>query len=138
MPVLTKNQQYESVCVRVFSLSSMRSVVVTTRNATGLNRRVLQLTDDELGLFEFASALGDWLEPHHDHIRPPPAAVMSEVARLAEQKAGQQPRGLQTVIPLNGDDSTNGHARKDQEPPLIKEPSFQITKFFDGTLLFSV
>ena len=57
---------------------------------------------------------------------------MSEVARLAEQKAGQQPKGLPTPTPPNGEGSSNGHAKKDVEQPPVEAPSESITKFFDS------
>lgn len=89
----------------------------------------LQLTADELALFKFSTALGDWLEPHHDYIRPPPSAVMSEVARLAEQKTGQQPKGF--PAPENG----SANVKKDEDPPAIQDPSEVVTGFFNSTYL---
>jgi N-terminal acetyltransferase B complex non-catalytic subunit len=88
------------------------------------------LTSDEEKLFEFATVLGDWLEPHHNHIRPPPSAVMSEVARLTEQKTGQQLKGFSAP-----EIETNGHVKKDEEPPAVQEPSEIITRFFSSTFL---
>lgn len=104
--------------------------MLSKQNQYSTDRHV-QLIPSELALYEYTTALGDWLEPHHDYVRPPPAAVMSEVSRLAEQKAGQQPKGLPP--PLNGD--LNEHAKKDEEQPVIKEPSEGIVKFYTGELL---
>ena len=84
-------------------------------------------------MFEFTYALGNWLEPHHDYIRPPPSQVISEVARLSELKSGQQPKGFPAPTPENG---SNGQTKKDEEPPAVQEPSEVITKFF--TSRFSI
>ncbi|KAI0345163.1 hypothetical protein BDW22DRAFT_1354055 [Trametopsis cervina] len=97
------------------------------RNRVGsmAQEEIDELTADELALFKFSTALGDWLEPHHDYIRPPPSAVMSEVARLAEQKTGQQPKGF--PAPENG----SANVKKDEDPPAIQDPSEVVTGFFN-------
>ncbi|KAI0810968.1 N-acetyltransferase B complex non catalytic subunit-domain-containing protein [Irpex lacteus] len=88
-----------------------------------------ELTSDEVALFEFAHALGNWLEPHHNYVRPPPSQVMSEVARLSELKGGPQLKGILPPTPENG---SNGQTKKDEEAPAVQEPSETITKFFNS------
>ncbi|KAI0689790.1 N-acetyltransferase B complex non catalytic subunit-domain-containing protein [Cytidiella melzeri] len=102
---------------------------VRRRVAERVQDEIDELTSDEVRLFEFTTALGDWLEPHHDHIRPPPSTVMSEVARLSELKTGQQLKGFPAPTPENGQ---NGEAKKDEEPPAVREPSGAVTQFFSG------
>lgn len=91
----------------------------------------MQVTPAELSLIQFADALTGWLQPYHDFIRPPPAAVLAEAARITEQKTGgHQIKSLAT--PPNGT-VANGHSKKDEEPPAVKEPPEVALKFFDGT-----
>ncbi|OCH92238.1 hypothetical protein OBBRIDRAFT_791472 [Obba rivulosa] len=88
-----------------------------------------ELTPDELAFLEFATALSDWLAPYHDYARPPPSAVLAEAAKQTELKTGHPLKGLE--LPTNGS-ATNGHTKKDEEPPTVQEPPAAVTKFFDN------
>lgn len=87
------------------------------------------MTCEEAQLLDWATALGDWLEPHHNHVRPPPAVVLAEASRQAELKTGFPLRGVEPQA-HNGD--ANGHAKKDEEAPPIKEAPHLLTVFFDS------
>ncbi|KAF8163363.1 actin cytoskeleton organization protein [Crassisporium funariophilum] len=85
------------------------------------------LTQDEARLVEYASALADWLEPYHNYARPPPSVVLAEAAKQTELKTGHPLKGFE-VSPSNG---TNGHHKKDEEPPVIQGPPETVLKYFD-------
>ena len=87
-----------------------------------------QLTTDEVSFVEYATALANWLEPYHDFARPPPAVVLAEAAKQTELKTGHPLKGIDTT-PANG---TNGHHKKDEEPPTIQEPPELLTKYFES------
>jgi len=91
---------------------------------------LVELTPDELAFFDYATALSDWLVPYHDHIRPPAAAVLAEAAKQTELKTGHPLKGLD--IPQKNGSATNGHAKKDEEPPATKEAPEIVTDFFDN------
>ena len=76
----------------------------------------------------FADALANWLEPHHDHVRPPPAFVLAEAAKQTELKTGRPLKGLEIPPPTNGNPW-----KKDEEAPPVEEPPALLTSFFDGT-----
>ncbi|KZP19497.1 hypothetical protein FIBSPDRAFT_920120 [Athelia psychrophila] len=76
-----------------------------------------ELTLDEKSLLDYVSALSDWLEPHHNHVRPSPAAVLAEATKNSA--------GAKTVVA-----SGNGHAKKDEEAPTIKDAPESVTGFF--------
>jgi len=99
------------------------------RLATRKQVELDELTPNELALYDFATALGDWLEPHHDHIRPPPAKVLADASKQTEAKTG---RPLQGIEPA--DLATNGHAKKDEEAPPVKDAPESIAGFFDDML----
>lgn len=80
----------------------------------------------------YATALADWLEPYHDHARPPPSVVLAEAAKLAEQKTGHPLKGVE-IPPKNGNGNANGSAKKDEEAPPITEAPELVVRFFDGT-----
>lgn len=88
------------------------------------------MTFDETQLFDWATALGDWLEPHHNHVRPPPAVVLAEASKQTELKTGFPLRGVDQVH--IGD--ANGHPKKDEEAPPIKEAPGLLAAFFDTML----
>jgi N-terminal acetyltransferase B complex non-catalytic subunit len=90
-----------------------------------------ELTSEELQLLDWATALGDWLEPHHNHIRPPPAVVLAAASKQTELKTGFPLRGVD-LKSLNGD--AIGHSKKDEEAPPIKEAPEQLTTFFENML----
>ncbi|KAH0827176.1 N-acetyltransferase B complex non catalytic subunit-domain-containing protein [Lanmaoa asiatica] len=90
-----------------------------------------ELTSEEAQLLDWATALGDWLEPHHNHVRPPPAVVLAEASRQTELKTGFPLRGVD-LHARNGD--ANGHPKKDDEAPPIKEAPGLLTVFFDAML----
>ncbi|KAJ7285761.1 actin cytoskeleton organization protein [Mycena rebaudengoi] len=89
-----------------------------------------ELTPDERSFTNYASALADWLEPYHDHARPPPAVVLAEASKMAEAKTGYPLKGVE--VPKNGNTTpTNGSAKKDEEaPPVVDAPEL-VGQFFD-------
>lgn len=89
------------------------------------------MTFEETQLLEWATALSGWLEPHHNHVRPPPAVVLAEASRQTELKTGFPLRGVD-IQALNGD--ANGHSKKDEEAPPIKEAPRLLAVFFDAML----
>jgi N-terminal acetyltransferase B complex non-catalytic subunit len=89
------------------------------------------LTPEELQLIDWATFLGDWLEPHHNHIRPPPAVVLAEASRQTELKTGLPLRGVDLKA-LNGDG--HGLSKKEEETPPIKEAPELLTGFFENML----
>ncbi|KAJ7774501.1 actin cytoskeleton organization protein [Mycena maculata] len=89
-----------------------------------------ELTPDELAFVNYANALADWLEPYHDHARPPPAVVLAEAAKLAELKTGHPLKGVE-IPPKNGNASTNGSAKKDEEAPPATEAPELVVRYFD-------
>lgn len=84
---------------------------------------------------EYATSLADWLEPYHDYTRPPPSVVLAEAAKQAELKTGQPLKGV-NITPANGTNG-NGHVKKDQEPPAVKESPELVPQFFDSKLFVS-
>ncbi|KAG1753404.1 N-acetyltransferase B complex non catalytic subunit-domain-containing protein [Suillus lakei] len=89
-----------------------------------------ELTADELQLMEWATAVSDWLEPYHDYTRPPPAVVLAEANKQNELRTGLPLRGVDLKA-LNGDTNANGHAKKDEEAPPVKEPPQLVAQFFE-------
>lgn len=71
---------------------------------------------------KYFEALGDWLGPHHDHVRPPPAVVLAEAAKQSEAKTGHAVKVLD--LPTE-----NGAAKKDREPPAVKESPASLTGY---------
>ncbi|KXN86896.1 N-alpha-acetyltransferase 25, NatB auxiliary subunit [Leucoagaricus sp. SymC.cos] len=84
-----------------------------------------ELTQDEITLVDFATALADWLEVYHNHARPHPLLVLAEASKQSELKTGHPLKGIETP-PLDG----NG-LKKDEEPPACVEPPELVTKVFD-------
>jgi len=113
--------------------SSDPEVQLPLRERLALRRaeEIAELTFDETQLLDWATALGDWLEPHHNHVRPPPAVVLAEASRQTELKTGFPLRGVDLQA-HNGD--ANGHPKKDEEAPPIKEAPGLLTVFFDTIL----
>lgn len=75
-------------------------------------------------------ALCDWLGPYHDHARPPAATVLAEATKQADAKAGKAAKAPLAVG--SGDASANGHAKKSEEPPPVKDAPEVVTRYFDG------
>lgn len=117
------------------------------------------MTPDEVSLFDFVSALCDWLAPYHDHARPPAEAVLAEAARQEQERlrvtgggkgASRSPSadkkdkdkdgsGSGAQTPVGGDkNGANSHGQKKEknaeEPPAVVEPPEAVTKFFEGEL----
>ncbi|KAF8447742.1 actin cytoskeleton organization protein [Boletus edulis BED1] len=113
--------------------SSDPEVQLPLRERLALRRaeEIAELTSEETQLLDWATALGDWLEPHHNYVRPPPAVVLAEASRQTELKTGFPLRGVDLQA-HNGD--ANGHHKKDEEAPPIKEASGLLTVFFDSML----
>ncbi|KAI0362109.1 actin cytoskeleton organization protein [Trametes cingulata] len=102
-------------------------IPLNERLATKKQEEIDELTPDEALFYEYASALSQWLAPYHDYARPPPSAVLAEAAKITEQKTGHTLRGVE--IPPEA--ATNGHAKKDEEPPAVVEPPATISQYFD-------
>jgi N-terminal acetyltransferase B complex non-catalytic subunit len=92
----------------------------------------IQLSAPECGLYDFSVALADWLGPHHDFIRPPADEVLAQASKLNEAKTG---RPLKGYAPSAG---SNGHAKKDEEAPAVKDSPSYASKFFDGSQRFII
>lgn len=107
-------------------VDSAGSMSLDERLAQRPAQELEELTQDERALLDFATAIAEWLGPHHDYIRPPPSVVLAEAARQTELKLGHQPKGM--TLPENG---TNGDAKKDCEPPAVQDPPEIALKFFD-------
>ncbi|KAF8559771.1 actin cytoskeleton organization protein [Imleria badia] len=113
--------------------SSDAEVQLPLRERLALRKagEVAELTSDETQLLDWATTLGDWLEPHHNYVRPPPAVVLAEASRQTELKTGFPLRGVDLQA-NNGD--ANGHPKKDEEVPPIKEAPGLLIVFFDTML----
>jgi N-terminal acetyltransferase B complex non-catalytic subunit len=90
------------------------------------------LTAHERLFCNYATALAEWLEPYHDHARPPPATVLAEAMKHSEQKTGKPLKGIE--LPLENS-NTNGDSKKDEEAPSVTPPPAVVTCFFDGNRL---
>lgn len=88
------------------------------------------MTPDEISFVNYANALADWLEPYHDHARPPPSVVLAEAAKLAESKTGHPLKGVET--PPKGNGTSNGSTKKDEEAPAVTEAPEIVVRYFDG------
>ncbi|KAI6036277.1 N-acetyltransferase B complex non catalytic subunit-domain-containing protein [Pisolithus microcarpus] len=96
------------------------------RLAIRKSEEAAELTSEERQLMDWATALGDWLEPHHNYTRPPPHVVLAEAAKQTELKTGSPLRGVDSKA-LNG----NGNSKKDEEAPPIKPVPELVVKFFE-------
>lgn len=83
-----------------------------------------KLTSHERQLFEFTSAIAEWLEPFHDYIRPSPATVLADAMKQNELKTGKPLRGIELPV----EDDSNDQ----KEPPQVGPPPEIVTTFFDG------
>jgi len=88
-----------------------------------------ELTSDELAFLNYATDLANWLGPYHNHIRPPPSAVLAEAAKQSELKTGHPLKGIDLQTPENA--NGNGHAKKTEDAPPVKEPPASLVEFFD-------
>ncbi|KDQ60955.1 hypothetical protein JAAARDRAFT_31952 [Jaapia argillacea MUCL 33604] len=84
-----------------------------------------ELTEDELRFMNYATAMADWLQPYHDYVRPPPAAVLAEASKQTELRTGRPLQGVE--IP----ELTNGSFKKDEEAPPVKDSPEILSTFFD-------
>ncbi|KAF9075215.1 N-acetyltransferase B complex non catalytic subunit-domain-containing protein [Rhodocollybia butyracea] len=84
-----------------------------------------ELTSDELSLISYADALAEWLEPFHDHVRPPASVVLAEAAKQTELKTGMPLKGVDITPP-------NGHVKKEEDTPPITEAPEDLVKFFEN------
>ncbi|KAJ6596969.1 actin cytoskeleton organization protein [Mycena vulgaris] len=94
------------------------------------DEELTELTPDELAFVNYANSLADWLEPYHDHARPPPGVVLAEAAKLAELKTGHPLKGVE-IPPKNGNGNTNSTAKKDEEAPPVTEAPADVVQYFD-------
>ena len=76
---------------------------------------------------DYGHSLADWLEPFHDHIRPPPHVVLAEAAKQTELKTGHPLKGVE-IPPSNG--SPNGDGKKSEEPPPVRETPELVVNYF--------
>lgn len=104
-------------------VSRYLSLILTTRS----DGCILQLTSDEKSFAAFADALANWLEPYHNHARPPPAVVLAEAIKK-EGKLGQAAKAIKT--PAENGTSTNGHKRDEEAPPIVAPPE-SLVAYFD-------
>lgn len=84
-----------------------------------------QLTWYERRFFEFTTAIAEWLEPFHDHVRPSPAVVLADAMKQNELKTGKPLRG----IALPAENCLN----EQKEPPHVTPPPELVATFFDST-----
>ena len=103
------------------SLSSRRPILADSCNS--------QLTSHEKRFFEFTSTIAEWLEPFHDHVRPPPATVLADAMKQNELKTGKPLRGIELPV---GNDSN-----EQKEPPQVTPAPETVTTFFDGAAINS-
>jgi N-terminal acetyltransferase B complex non-catalytic subunit len=87
-----------------------------------------QLSQAESAFYDFCTAIADWLEPHHDHTRPPPAQVLAKASKLTEQKTGHPLKGYN---PSN-DETINHPHRREEDAPVVQDAPGSIFDFFDG------
>jgi N-terminal acetyltransferase B complex non-catalytic subunit len=80
-----------------------------------------------VSFFDYIAALANWLEPYHNHIRPSPAAVLAEATKGLSSKVQKA-----AEVRLQNGPATNGHTKKDEEAPPVKEAPEAVSKFFDG------
>ncbi|KAF5315874.1 hypothetical protein D9611_004760 [Ephemerocybe angulata] len=85
---------------------------------------ISELTDDEQKFVEFTTGVANWLEPYHDHARPPPSVVLAEAAKQTELKTGHPLKGIE--LP-----PANGNAIPKKDAPAVTEPPEVITKYFE-------
>ncbi|KAH8114042.1 hypothetical protein DFH11DRAFT_1509285, partial [Phellopilus nigrolimitatus] len=89
------------------------------------------LTADERTLFDYVSALCDWLGLYHDHSLPQPEAVLAEVNRQLETLHGNitkgSPKANESLSP-----PTNGQKRHAEEPPAVRDPPEGVPEFFNS------
>jgi len=83
-----------------------------------------QLTPHERQFFGFTSAIAEWLEPFHNHIRPSPATVLAGAMKQNELKTGKPLRGIELPV-------ENG-SNEQKEPPQVTPPPEIVANFFDG------
>lgn len=89
-----------------------------------VDSRRSKLTSHEKQLFEFTSAIADWLGPFHDHIRPSPATVLADAMKQSELKTGKPLRNIE----IPAEDGSNDQ----KEPPQVTPPPGIVATFFDG------
>lgn len=77
---------------------------------------------------KYATALAEWLEPYHNHARPPAAVLLAEAAKQTEPR----PRGTEPSSKNGNGMHVNGGSKKEDEPPAVKEPPEIVSRFFDG------
>ncbi|KAJ4487875.1 actin cytoskeleton organization protein [Lentinula aciculospora] len=87
---------------------------------------ITELTPNEVSLSSYTDSLTEWLEPFHDHVRPPASVVLADVAKNTELKTGLPLRGVD-VTPLQ-----NGHTKKEEETPPITEAPEAVVGFFEN------
>ncbi|KAJ2932908.1 hypothetical protein H1R20_g4212, partial [Candolleomyces eurysporus] len=104
-----------------------RSLSLRERLVERTDDEFSELTDDEKKFEEFARALADWLEPYHNHARPPPSVVLAEAARLTQLKTGHPLKGIE-IPPSNGENAS----KKDEKPPAVTEAPEVVAKYFEG------
>ncbi|KAJ7709829.1 actin cytoskeleton organization protein [Mycena rosella] len=110
--------------------SPQNKLILKDRLRERKDEELAELTPDELAFANYANSLADWLEPYHDHARPPPGVVLAEAAKLAELKTGHPLKGVE-IPPKNPNGNTNGSTKKDEEPPAVTEAPATVVRYFD-------
>jgi len=75
----------------------------------------------------YADALTEWLEDHHDHVRPPAAVVLAEASRNSVLKTGHPLKGIDVDPAMNG----QHNAKKSEDAPPVRDPPAYLEEFFD-------
>jgi N-terminal acetyltransferase B complex non-catalytic subunit len=91
-----------------------------------------QLSPVEVGFYNYSSALADWLGPHHDFCRPPPAEVLAKANKITQQKTGHSLKGYDPVTASN--DTSNGDSKREEDAPVVKDAPAITFEFFDSKL----
>jgi N-terminal acetyltransferase B complex non-catalytic subunit len=107
----------------------------------------MQLTDMEHLFVDYSTAFADWLEPYHDHARPPTSPPLTDASKPGDSKGGHPPKKVGGPVNTNGhpkkavddvkktsDDSKEKERDKDREAPVVKEAPEALSKFFEGSL----
>ncbi|EGN93256.1 hypothetical protein SERLA73DRAFT_172175 [Serpula lacrymans var. lacrymans S7.3] len=107
--------------------SDLEKISLKERLAERKPEEYNELTSDERLFVDWATILGDWLEPYHDHTRPPPAVVLAEAAKQTEKAYPLKGH----VTPPVSDSASNGHSKKEEEAPAVKKAPEAVANFFD-------
>ncbi|KAL5489723.1 MDM20 [Sanghuangporus weigelae] len=99
-----------------------------------------ELSSDERALFDYVSALCDWLSPYHDHARPPPETVLAEATKAQELRrngkaavaSDSASKGARASPNGSPSPPTNGQKKVSEEPLPVKEAPEIVVGHFDA------